>query len=167
MRKQLCLLFLFSVALMAQSIRSRNAGYGSVTLPNTTPFNNIAALRVEFRLADFTAGRLMVLGEILINVVDSRRLSITSFYDGGETAVISIPNGWPTDVMFRIQRDTASKRFLTEVWRADGSEYNSGQSFTIGTTPANISGTFDIAHNGGGGGVLTGNWPGYVSSHPR
>lgn len=156
MSKRLCLLLLFSVVLMAQSIRSRDAGYGSVTLPNTPAFNSVAALRIEFRAGDFTAGRLMSVGAILINVVDNRTLSVTSFYDGAETAVISIPATWPTDAIFRIQRDTASKRFLTEVWRADGTEYNSGQNFSATTTPADISGSFDVAHNGGGGGVFAG-----------
>ena len=156
MKKQLCLLFLFSVALMAQSVQSRSDGYGSATLPNTAPFNNVAALRVEFRLADFTAGTVISIGSIFVNVTNNRRLSITSFYDGGETAAVSIPASWPTDAIFRIQRDTASKQFLTEVWRADGTEYNSGQSFVSGTAPADISGSFGVAHNGGGGSVLAG-----------
>jgi hypothetical protein len=156
MMHSLCLFLLFSVALIAQSVQSRSAGYGTASIPNTSTFNNVANLRIEFRLAAFSSGRVASIGSILINVVDSHRISITSFYDNGETVVITIPASWPADVLVRIQRDTTTRTFLTEAWRADGTEYIAGQRFTIGTTPANMSGQLDIAHNGGGGGILMG-----------
>lgn len=133
--------------------RSLTGGYGSATLPSTTTFNGLTAIRAEFRYTPSgTSGAILFLDSILISQ-GSGVISATSFYGGSGTVTLNY--GSSTDIIVRFCQNSTG--VWLDGWSADGSTYYAGQTNTQSLGTLDLRGdTVSARHNGGGSGGTAG-----------
>ena len=152
--KLIVLLFISSIGWAQVPYRSLTGGYGTTTLPNTSTFNGLTAMRIEFRYSPSgTSGRIVGVGDFLINQGNGV-ISATSFFGGSET--ITLNYGSETDIIVRFQQDATS--VWLDAWTSNGSKYIAGQGAlqALGTVDLRTD-EVNVKHNGGGSGGTPGN----------
>ena len=121
--KYAAIFFLPVFCLASQSLQS---GSGTAHLPNSAPWTNLAAWRVEFRLHDFhfDSGDQLIFGSrsYALRMAPGNVVLLTSWPDGSAACGLEVRGR--SDVVFRFQRDAAHTRLTAEAWNAaDGGGY--------------------------------------------
>src|SRR5579872_634564 len=139
----------------ARATQSLSAGWGTVTLPNTSPWNTEGVWRIEFRAhGSYTQGVTQII--FSSNEFDIRTIyggfTITSWADGASICTtMGIPDG--TDVIVRLQRTNVvsltAEAFNTQTGAifsaatcnvsSAGSPNDGGSSLGVGTFNGDIA----------------------------
>ena len=86
-----------------------------------------------------TAGAIGGVGNFYFTIMSPTQIRVTNWFDKGESLFVNLPAG-STDILVRVQRSFASRRWSVQTWSADG-----GQRFSSSIGEELASRTINLA----------------------
>lgn len=125
MRILTLLLLAGAPSVFAENYRSASFSAGASLqreLTNRAPFDDVPELRVEFRISNVSApGGIGGVGQFYFAVMSPTQIRVTSWFGNGESLFINLPPG-ANDILVRVQRSLAERRWSVQSWSADGGQ---------------------------------------------